>query len=258
MTDSRSLADLAVAADDAARYANAIAQFTHSVPLDVADAYRVQALSFERRVARGEQQVGMKMGLTSKAKMAQVGVDEVIWGRLSDAMIVENLSEISLDAYVHPRIEPEVAVRIGTALSGDVSASQALAAVSGVAAAAEIIDSRFENFSFALADVVADNSSSSGFIVGEWCDPSLPLNHLAMTLECDGEVVEAGASDAILGDPLLSLVEASRMAAAAGFELQPGWIVMLGGATAAVPLAAGSTYRITVESLGEVSVRVAK
>ena len=68
--------------------------------------------------------------------------------------------------YVHPRVEPEIAYIIGKPLSGDVSAVEALAAVEAIAPAVEIIDSRFRNFKFTLPDVVADNSSSSGFFLG--------------------------------------------------------------------------------------------
>lgn len=45
---------------------------------DVDEAYAVQAALVRKRIDRGEKLVGVKMGLTSKAKMAQMGVDQVI------------------------------------------------------------------------------------------------------------------------------------------------------------------------------------
>lgn len=252
-----SLADLAERADEAARTGTAIAQFTDTVDLGVADAYAVQALSVGRRLQRGEQMVGIKMGLTSRAKMVQVGVDEVIWGRLTDAMRVADGGTVHRARYVHPRVEPEVAFLLGAPLAGRVSGAEAMAAVAAVAPAAEIIDSRFENFRFALPDVIADNSSSSGFVVGNWNDPSTPIGNLGMVLERNGRPVEIGSSAAILGDPIRSLVEASRMVAEAGLTLQPGWIVLAGGATAALPLTVGDSIRVVVEALGNVAFRVA-
>ncbi len=258
MNAPRSLIDeLAVAADEAARTATAIAQFTHSHDIDPVDAYAVQRASVERRLGRGERLVGIKMGLTSKAKMAQVGVDEVIWGRLTDGMRIADGDTISLDRFVHPRLEPEVAFLIGEPLGGAVSAAEARQAVAAVAPAAELIDSRFENFQFSLPDVVADNSSSSGFIVGDWCPPDSPIDNLGMVLERNGRPAEIGSSAAILGNPIRSLVEASRMADEAGLTLQPGWIVLAGGATAAVPLQAGDRMRVVVEALGSVHLAVA-
>lgn len=250
------LDELAAQADDAARRGVAIPQFTNHHDLDVAGAYSVQATSIGRRLARGERLVGVKMGLTSRAKMTQVGVDEVIWGRLTDAMQVADGSAVSLGGYVHPRVEPEIAFLLDAPLSGPVSSVEAMAAVAAVAPAAEIIDSRFENFRFSLPDVIADNSSSSGFVVGGWSDPATPIANLGMVLERDGRAVEIGSSAAILGDPVRSLVEASRMVGAAGMQLEAGWIVLAGGATAALPLNAGSSYRVLVEHLGAVAFRV--
>jgi 2-oxo-3-hexenedioate decarboxylase len=252
-----SLATLAERADDAARTATAIAQFTDTIDLGVADAYAIQAQSIGRRLQRGEQMVGLKMGLTSRAKMIQVGVDEVIWGRLTDAMRVADGGTVHRSRYVHPRVEPEVAFLMGAPLAGRVSGAEAMVAVAAVAPAAEIIDSRFENFKFALPDVIADNSSSSGFVVGGWSDPATPIGNLGMVLECNGRAAEIGSSAAILGDPVRSLVEASRMIAEAGLSLQPGWIVLAGGATAAVPLTIGDSIRVVVEDLGAVQFHVA-
>jgi 2-oxo-3-hexenedioate decarboxylase len=116
-----SLSDLAERADEAARTATAIAQFTNTIDLGVADAYAVQALSVARRLGRGEQMAGIKMGLTSRAKMIQVGVDEVIWGRLTDAMRVADGGTVQRSRYVHPRVEPEIAFLIGEPLAGRVS-----------------------------------------------------------------------------------------------------------------------------------------
>jgi len=250
---SRSLTELATAADNAARDATAIAQFTHAQTLSVEDAYAIQSEAFARRLERGEQMVGIKMGLTSKAKMIQVGVDEVIWGRLSDAMRIDDGGELFLSRYVHPRVEPEIAFLMGSELGGRVSGIEAMAAVAGVAPAAEIIDSRFENFSFTLPDVVADNSSSSGFLIGRWNNPATPIQNLGMVLECNGRPAQIGSSAAILGDPVRSLVEASRMVGEAGLFLREGWVVLAGGATAAVPLESGSSYRVVVEDLGSVA-----
>jgi 2-oxo-3-hexenedioate decarboxylase len=251
-----SIAELAVVADDAARLGTAIPQFTHSRSLDVVDAYAVQAASVGRRLQRGEQLVGIKMGLTSRAKMAQVGVDEVIWGRLTDAMRAIDGADLSLAGYVHPRVEPEIAFLLDAPLSGPVSAIEAMRAVAGVAPAAEIIDSRYENFQFSLPDVIADNSSSSGFLVGGWSPPDTAIDNLGMMLERNGRLAEVGSSAAILGNPVRSLVEASRMVAEAGIRLESGWIVLAGGATAAIPLRAGDAIRVVVEQLGAVQFNV--
>ena len=120
----------------------------------------------------------------------------------------------------------------------------------------EVIDSRYENFKFALADVIADNSSSSGFVVGSWNDPHQDISNLGVILEIDGEVVEVGSSAAILGHPLRSLVAAARMVSEGGERIEAGDIVLAGGITAAPTLAKGQSIRTTVQNLGSVSIRV--
>ncbi len=252
-----SLVKAAQIVDEAARTAGAIPQFTESEALGVEEAYAIQALSMERRFARGERLVGVKMGLTSRAKMAQVGVDEVIWGRLTDAMRLEEGGSLSRKRYVHPRIEPELAFLMKSDLSGAVSPTEALSAVEAIAPAMEVIDSRYRNFKFALPDVIADNSSSSGFVLGSWARPDQDFSNLGIVVEVDGRPAQIGSTAAILGHPIRSLVAAAKAAAPIG-GLQAGWIVLAGGATAAHSLSVGEYVRTTIRGLGSVSIRVAE
>jgi len=243
--------------DEAARTAQAIPQFTESAALSVEEAYAIQALSMERRFARGERLAGVKMGLTSRAKMAQGGVSEVIWGRLTDAMRLEEGGALSKKRYVHPRIEPELAFIMKRDLCGEVSPAEALDAVEAIAPAMEIIDSRYRDFKFALPDVIADNSSSSGFVVGNWARPDSDFSNLGIVVEVDGRAVQIGSTAAILGHPIRSLVAAARMTASIG-GLKAGWIVLAGGATAAHPLSVGQHVRTVMQNLGSVSISVAE
>ena len=240
---------LAAILDQAAMNAREIDRISLAHPIDLDAAYRIQALNIGRRLARGERLVGMKMGFTSVAKMRQMGVAESIWGRLTDAMEVGSGGELAFSRYVHPRAEPEIAFRLKHALSGEVSRDEALAAIETVAPAIEIIDSRYRDFKFTLVDVVADNSSSSSFVLGEWRSPP-DLADLKVSLEIDGEVVQSGSTAAILDDPVQSLVAAARLAHAGGDPLQAGWIVLAGAATEAVALKPGMRVRAVVEQLG--------
>jgi len=248
------IAAIAERLDTAMRDARAVPQLAEPLSLD--EAYAVQAASLARRYARGERRVGVKMGFTSLAKMEQMGISEVIWGRLTDAMQVADGGSVPFDRFVHPRIEPEIAFLLAADLPGDISEAEAHAALAGVAPALELIDSRYENFRFSLSDVVADNSSSSAFVVGPWQTPFPDLADLAFTMAIAGETKQTGSSAAILGDPIRSLVRAARLAAAAGEPLKAGDVVMAGGATAAEALAPGNRVTLDVDRLGSVSVTI--
>jgi 2-oxo-3-hexenedioate decarboxylase len=207
----------------------------------VDEAYEVQAQLVQRRLDRGEKLVGVKMGLTSKAKMAQVGVDQVIWGRLTDAMRVPDGGTVSLERFIHPRIEPEVAFLVR---GGGIGA---------VAPALEIIDSRYADFKFTLPDVIADNTSAAAFVIGPWSALPSNLDNLGVLLEVDGAVVQVGSTAAVLGDPRRAFEQGAAMVG----RMQDGWVFLAGAATAAVPLERGSFVRAVVEGLGMASVKAA-
>ncbi|WP_434290033.1 2-keto-4-pentenoate hydratase [Celeribacter sp. SCSIO 80788] len=242
--------------DEAARTATGIPQFSDTRALGVDEAYAVQSLSMQRRYARGEKRIGFKMGLTSRAKMVQMGVEDVIIGRLTDEMREEEGGIISVADYVHPRVEPEIAFLMKKPLSGVVSMLEAMDAVGAVAGAIEIIDSRYNAFKFDLGDVIADNSSSSGFVLGNWFAPDTDISNLGMVLSKNGRAMEIGSSAAILGHPVRSLVSAARMVAQLNEELKPGDIVLAGGATAAFAVAPGDSILLEVQSLGQVAFNV--
>ncbi|CAB3658146.1 4-oxalocrotonate decarboxylase [Paraburkholderia phenoliruptrix] len=251
------IAELATLLDDAALNATEVTQFDPEGRLSLDEAYRIQAESIRRRLERGERRVGVKMGFTSRAKMVQMGLSDVIWGRLTDAMQIEEGTAINLSRFVHARCEPELAFILKRPLEGNATGPEALAAVEAIAPAIEIIDSRYKNFKFSLPEVIADNASSSGFLIGAWCDPKIHFSNLGLIVCVDGRVVQVGSTAALLGHPLRSLVAAARLSAAAGEPLQAGWVVMAGGATPAEWIKPGQYISVDIEQLGRVGFHAA-
>ena len=243
--------------DDASRYANAIPQLSETGKnLTLEEAYEVQRRSVQRRYDRGQTQVGVKMGFTSRAKMIQMGLDEMIWGRLTSSMLVEDGGEIDLSDFVHPRVEPEVAFLLKRPLEGLVSPAEAMLAVEAIAPALEIIDSRYENFKFNLPDVVADNTSTSAYVVGPWVNPHMDFTNLGMVMSFDGRAVQIGSTAAVMGNPLRALVGAAKLVGEDGGRLEAGWTIMAGGATAAEALTSGLHVRLEAQNMGTVSFSV--
>ncbi|MFC0110158.1 2-keto-4-pentenoate hydratase [Kibdelosporangium aridum] len=206
------------------------------------DAYEVQRAVVDRRIRRGERAMGVKLGFTSRAKAAQMGVSDVIAGQLTTGMLLGHTFD--LDPYIHPRIEPEIAFRLGRH-----------SVVEAVAPALEIIDSRYRDFTFSLSDVIADNASAAGFVVGDW-QPVGEVNDRDVILEFDGRIIESGSTAAILGDPMLSVAAADRLAAEYRIPLPPGSILLAGAATPAVAITPGTRVTAKIEGLGELEVAV--
>jgi len=243
--------------DTAAVDAEAIEQISKTKPIDLDQAYAIQGLSIAMRYKRLENFVGVKLGFTSKAKMAQMGVDDLIWGRLTDRMQYFESEELNMDAFIHPRAEPEVAFRMARALDRPLERNDLTNYVDAVCIAIEIIDSRFEDFKFSLEDVVADNCSSSGFILGKWLPMDVNFSNTEITLSIDGAPVQQGNTNAILGDPVNSILEASRLLVDHGESLGKGDIILAGAATAAEYISSGSMIKAESPDLGEVTLRTA-
>ncbi|MCP3728100.1 fumarylacetoacetate hydrolase family protein [Paraburkholderia sp. CNPSo 3272] len=237
--------------DDAARYASAIEQMGTSEAFQVEDAYRIQRASIALREARGERTIGIKLGFTSRAKMIQMGVDSLIWGWLTDAMLEEEGAPVDLARFIHPRVEPEVCFLTKRDIDRPLTALEALGHLEAVAPAMEIIDSRYQAFRFTLEDVIADNCSSAGLVVGAWSNRFDVLRNAGVLMRFDGRDVQVGSTAAILGDPLRSIVQASRVTSEAEVVLPAGSLIMAGAATAAQALRRGLHVQCVVSGIGQ-------
>jgi len=128
--------------DCAALECRAVTQLSALEPgLTLADAYEVQWALRKRRLAAGARLTGLKMGLTSRAKMKQMGVETPIYGFLLDEYCVPADFEVTTSKLIHPRIEPEIAFVTRSSLQGPgCTIASALAAVDFAVPALEIID----------------------------------------------------------------------------------------------------------------------
>jgi 2-oxo-3-hexenedioate decarboxylase len=227
--------------------------------LNVSDAYQIQRAGIQLRTARGEKVLGFKMGLTSQAKRQQMNLDTSIFGVLTDRMQVADEGTFSLEGTIHPKIEPEIAFVTCQELKGKPSFAEVLEAIDYACPALEILDSRFKDFKyFSLPDVIADNCSSSYFILGRSRVriTQADLAALEMILKVDGQVVQKALSKEISGNPVYSVLQLCELLNQEGLSLPAGSIVLAGAATQAVTLRAGSQVELTVEQLDSVSVKI--
>lgn len=153
---------------EAERVRNAVPPITDSVPdLTVDEAYGISDLLLQRRLDRRERLVGAKAGLTSKAKQVAMGVNEPVFGWLTDTMLVQESGYLRLPDLIHPRVEPEIVFVIQSPLSGPGVGVKDVLRVANIACCGfEVIDSKYENFRFKHPDVVADSTSAARFVLG--------------------------------------------------------------------------------------------
>jgi 2-oxo-3-hexenedioate decarboxylase len=229
----------------------AISPVSAEVPgFDLAVAYAVQ----RQLRAEAGRLAGWKLGLTSRAKQAQVSVGEPVRGFLAAANALDLGEPLLVSEYIQPRAEPEIAFIMGTSLAGPtVTSADVMAATAAVAVGVEILDSRYRDYRFTAADVVADNTSAARYVIG----PAVPaagldLRLLGVLLEHNGEVIATAAGAAALGHPASAVAWLVRSLATENDGLRPGDVVLSGGLTAAVSLQAGDVVTVAADRLGSV------
>lgn len=229
----------------------AIAPLTDDLAgLDLAHGYAVQRLA---RDGAGEL-VGWKLGVTSRAKQVQVGVDSPIRGYLTAEHALDLGEPLRVDEHIAPRTEPEIVLIMGRDLAGQaVTATQVLAATEAVAVGIEVLDSRYLDYRFTMPDVVADDASAGRFVVG---DPvpfaGIDLRLVGVVFEKNGTLVGTASGAASLGHPAAAVAWLVRSLAADGEGLRAGDVILSGGLTAAVNVAAGDVVNVTIDRLGSV------
>jgi 2-oxo-3-hexenedioate decarboxylase len=235
-------------------------QLTISWPeMTIQDAYAIQRETLARRVARGETVIGIKLGLTSRAKQITMGIAQPTVSWLTDAMELPAFQPLRVDSYIHPRAEPEIAFIMGEDLHGRVSAAQALRAVATVHGAIEVIDSRYADFKFRIEDTIADNSSSGGFLLNPQgiSKEGLDLYLEAVLLEERGAIVDSATGAAVYGHPAEALAWAIGQLDTQGLSLSAGSLVLTGGMTDAIPLSPGVPVSARFSHLGTLDLTVA-
>ncbi len=257
--DPGNIAMLAERVEHAQLNAMTLTKLTAEFPqFSMLDGYAVQDALRARAIARGSRLVGFKAGLTSKAKMKQMGVEVPSFGYLTNDMCVAEGSAIPVDGLIHPRVEAEVAFVTGTDLSGaDCTAEAVLAATDFVLPALEVIDSRYEKFKFDLESVIADNGSAARYVAGGRPRnvADLDLRSLGVVVEKNGEIQACAASAAVMGHPAEAVAMLVRHLHQRGEILPAGSFVMSGGITEAIAVAAGDSIIARFQELGSISIR---
>lgn len=226
--------------------------------MDWDDAYAIQDEIRRRKLARGARIVGLKAGLTSHAKMKQMGVDTPVFGFLVDDFAVPEGGEVRTGQLIHPKVEPEICFVMKRALRGPgCHVAAVLAATDFVIPGIEVIDSRYRDFKFDLKSVVADNTSAARFVVGGRAVPvdELDLRTLGVVLEKNGQVAALGAGAAVLGHPAAAVAMLANHLARHDQEIPAGSLILSGGITEAVAVAAGDNVTLRIQALGSVSMR---
>ena len=230
-------------------------------PGDLAAAYAVQDINTRIALDKGRRLVGRKIGLTSTAVQAQLGVDQPDYGMLFADMAWDDCAEVPIDAVLQPKVEAEVALVLERDLP---HARHTVADIISAAAYAlpciEIVGSRIADWKIGIVDTIADNASSGAFVLGtsprRICDFDLRL--CGMVLEANGKTLSTGAGRACLGNPLNAARWLADVMVDAGRPLKAGDIILTGALGPMVAVGTGDAIDVRINGLGNVSIRFGK
>jgi 2-oxo-3-hexenedioate decarboxylase len=251
------LADELIALYDAAREAPPFTQIHPDLTPEA--GYEAAAALHRHRVAQGWKPAGRKIGFTNRTIWPRYGVYEPIWGTVYDRTLAYaegDRATLPLDGLLNPRIEPEICFRLKAAPRG-ADTQALLEAIDWVAHSIEIVQSRFADWKFKLADCTAANGLHGRLLVGT----PLPVRELPQLVDAlpslsvellkEGRVVDRGVGANVLDSPLLALGHLvgalARQPGAA--PLAAGEIISTGTLTDAHPVRPGETWSTRLSGL---------
>lgn len=227
--------------------------------LALAGAYDVQDALVTAREAAGVRRIGWKLGITSPVKQRVMGIAHPLFGRMFGDGDRPSGGVAQLADFIAPRTEPEIAIALGAPIDASMDLAALARAVAWIAPALEITDSRYRSGTRTAVELVADNTSSSGYVIGERisADVAPAYDNLATELVRNGEVVLRGSTADVLDHPLNALAALAAHLETRGLRAIAGDIILSGAITDAIPVAAGDTIEARITSLGKAHITFA-
>jgi 2-keto-4-pentenoate hydratase len=219
------------------------------------DAYRIQLGLLARYVEAGDTHAGWKVGLTAKAMQIQQGVHEPVFGFLLGRGQRPSGTVFAFGELIQPGFENELCLTIGTSLQGPgVTTDEALAAISSVAPALEVIERRGD-FAGDLNLALADNAQQKAFVTGEATALRRggDLGDATVDVFVNGQHSERASGTEVMGTPAASVAWLANTLAGFGLRLHAGMRVMSGSFTRQYAVNRGDRVEARFVPFGPVS-----
>ena len=228
----------------------------------IEDAYRIQEAWVSRKVRAGRVIKGHKIGLTSKAMQAALGIAQPDSGYLLDDMFFADGGIVPRDRFIGLRVEAELAFVLKAPLRGaDPTIFDVLNATDYVTPALEILDTRIfrvdpdTKATRTVVDTISDNAANAGIVLGG--RPFRPADHdmrwIGAICSKNGAVEETGLAAGILNNPANGIVWLAKRLAGQGRGLEAGEIVLAGSFIRPIEVASGDTIVADYGPFGTVS-----
>jgi len=245
---------------------------------DLARAEALQTGIAVARLARGERQVGYKIGFTNRSIWPLYQVFHPIWAPVWTATLrtasPDDPARVTAARFVEPRLEPEIVVGLRDTPAAD-TPEAVLAAAEWIAHGLEIVQSPFPGWHFSGAEAFAAQALHGALLLGPrrplsilddgWPQPPtsrgepIPrpvaqralarLGDVEVELSCDGRTVERGRGANVLDGPMHAIAYMVRELRRRGRSIEPGSLISTGTLTDAQPLNPGQRWQSRVSGL---------
>lgn len=220
---------------------------------DLEEGLALQLGVLERWRAAGDERGGWKVGFTSGRSRDMLGPGFRPFGYVLRSRIFPSDARVPLARIARPSLEPELCLVARERLAGaDVTAAEARAAVSCVAAGFEINEARLRG-ELDPAALLADGLTQWGIVVGDRAAPQGLLSGLRVRLCCDGALRAEAGPDYAIDDPFLSLARLAATLHRFGLAVEPGDHVIT-GAWARCAVEGSGRWTAEFGGIGSVSV----
>jgi len=232
--------------------------------LTIDDAYVIQAAWQELKLARGEELVGHKIGLTSRAMQAAMNITTPDSGFLTDKMVFAPNTELAAADFCDPKLEIELAFVLGSDLAGaDLSVDDILGATECVVPAVELIAARSyrrdpsTDRTRTVIDTISDNAANAGIIMGEQkiAPREIDLRWVSALGSRNGVIEETGVAAGVLGHPAKGIAWLARRYHEQGLSLEKGQVILAGSFTRPIDIRSGDEFHFDYGPLGSFSMR---
>lgn len=224
--------------------------------LSIDEAYNVQQLIAQKRVAIGEKIAGFKVGCTSRAIRSQFGLSEPISARLFEPHIVNDQARLDWRNYTNCAIEPELVLKLGKDLQGhNLSDNDLIHAIDYVSPGIEIHNFKFWQSPPTLQELICSGGIHAGLVVG---NTRISPNQLGFKEELfsvyeNGTLTTSAPASEILGGPLHSLRWLVNAQTAKGDCLKKNSMVIPGSPVELVNINHDTELRIAIKGVGELT-----
>ncbi|RQH02625.1 2-keto-4-pentenoate hydratase [Natrarchaeobius oligotrophus] len=242
---------------DAQESGSPIPPLTDDEEFSVAESYEIQSRVVDRLRGDDGGIVGHKLGLVSEAKQEQLGIQEPIFGYVTDDTVLEGPT-IPSESMISPRLEAEIGLVLGEDVPAPATATDVLSATEAVVPVVEILESRFQGWSIPSAqDVIADNTSAGRIFVGERLrdvtDVDLAMESVVISV--NGEVEATGVGADIMGHPARAVSWLANRLPDVDDGLEAGELILTGGINAAIDIEPGDVYNVQFATIGDIELR---